>query len=80
MVTIAGGGVCVMSIDLTERSYERPPAAGRPRSVPYLKLVHSTDKPRIVNEHEDEGRSFSFALIISSAAVAVVGVLVFWLG
>jgi hypothetical protein len=67
-----------MSIDLTERSYERP-AAGRSRPVPYLRLVHSNDKPRIVNEHEDEGRNISFALVIAAAAAAIIGPLALWL-
>jgi hypothetical protein len=77
MVTIAGGGVCVMSTDLTERSRERPPAAGRSRPVPYLKLVHSADEPSIVNEQERRKKSFS--LIIAVAAIAVIGALALWL-
>jgi hypothetical protein len=69
-----------MSIDLTERSYERPPAAGKPRSVPYLKLVHSADKPSPRDEPEEAGRNASFALVIGALVIALIAAVTLWLG
>ncbi|SFB43159.1 hypothetical protein SAMN03159496_03671 [Rhizobium sp. NFR07] len=68
-----------MSIDLTERSYERPPAAGKPRSVPYLKLVHSAERSQTADEQEEGGRNIPFALVIGATAIAIIGLAALWL-
>ncbi|WJH39887.1 hypothetical protein N7E02_24800 [Aliirhizobium terrae] len=68
-----------MSINLTERSYERPPASGKPRSVPYLRLVHSAETAHSADEQEESGRNIPFALVIGATAIAIIGVAALWL-
>lgn len=69
-----------MSIDLTEETYGRPPAAaGKPKPVPYLRLVHSVDNPDVAEEAEEGGRNVPFALAIAGATLVFVAALAWWL-
>ncbi len=68
-----------MSIDTSEETYGGiPPREGGPRSVPYLRLVHSSDV-RAVREEPEKERNGSFVVAILAVGLAAAAAVFWWL-